>query len=201
MVDWRTDPERWVERRTQYLTTTAPSLRPAVAEAVGWSELGYSASGIAKRMDVAESTAGNYLDTASQARPGVLLTTAADMDGDPEADYDGPVSKTECPVCLNESLIGGDNLNAVFSTSSWGSKAMLDDADLVCWVCHSVRIDGGWSRIETADSRAYSLAQASSTKDASEYREMLTRGIDPGSGEAGGGQSDRAAPDADELDW
>jgi predicted transcriptional regulator len=62
---WRRDEHRFVALRSSYLTQTA-DLRDPVAEAVAWSELGYSESGIAKRVNRAEATVGTYLDDVAE---------------------------------------------------------------------------------------------------------------------------------------
>lgn len=58
---WRRDDERFAELRSRYLAQTT-GLDRKVAGAVAWSEIGYSESGIAKRIDRAEGTVGAYLD-------------------------------------------------------------------------------------------------------------------------------------------
>lgn len=92
----------------------------------------------------------------------------------------GKNPERECPVCLKDRVCSVREVEEVFRMSGWGATSMLDDADLVCSYCHSVRIDGIWERMETVDSRAYKLAQASSSKDVHDYREILTQGIDTG---------------------
>jgi hypothetical protein len=57
----RRDPSRWVDRRSQYITQEY-GVRERLARAKAWSELGYSSSGIGKRLDVTEGTARSYLD-------------------------------------------------------------------------------------------------------------------------------------------
>jgi hypothetical protein len=56
----RRNPARWVDRRSQYLAQEY-GVRERLARAVAWSELGYSSSGIGKRLDVTEGTARSYL--------------------------------------------------------------------------------------------------------------------------------------------
>lgn len=196
MID---DEERWVERRVQYLTANEIGLRKKVAETVAYKELGYTSSGIAKRIGVGESTALNYLDTASKRYPGICLRTILDIDGNPEAGVDDlrPGPTTECPVCLKDRLLSGDEAQVVHKTSAWGATSMIEDADVVCEFCHAVRIDGEWKRAESASSRARTLAQSSSSKTKGDYVEMLTRGIDPSKA----GQSGHGVDNSDELEW
>lgn len=192
--------ERYVERRTQFLAANKHGLKRTVAEAVAWVELGYTRHGVSNVMGVADTTAKSYLDAASDAYPGILKRTAADIDWDPETGVDDLPSGPgrECPVCLNDKLVSPQEAEAVFRTASWGAPEMLEDADLVCSWCHSVRRDGSWERMETIDSRAYSLSQVGS-KSSSKYRETITGGIEP-SGRAG----DDPAPaleESDDVDW
>lgn len=193
-VDWEDNPARWVDRRTQFLASTSVGLRETVAEAVAWSELGYTASGIAKIMDVGETTARKYLDRADEAFPGILHRTVADFDG-PEAGVGNldPGESRKCPVCLKPAVVNADVVDRVFRVADWGATAKAESADLVCSFCHSVRRDGRWERMETVDSRAYRLAEASSSKSPSDYRDLLTRGTESGQ------QRTRRSTDAE--DW
>lgn len=192
---------RYVERRKQYLSAQKLGLKATVAEAVAWSELGYTSGGVAAQMDVAGTTAKGYLDRATDAYPGILKRSAADIDWDPDAGVDDLPSggQRECPVCLNDNLCSPQEARAVFRPSSWGPSEMLDGADLVCSVCHSVRREGAWERMETVDARAYELAQASSSKTTGDYRDVITGGIEP-SGRAGDDPA-VAADESEDLDW
>lgn len=189
------EEQRWVDKRSQYLSTNKIGFREKVARAVAYSELGYSASGIAGEMDTTEGTVRKYLDNASNAFPGITAVTAVDLDYDPQAPVEElpDMPPSECPACLNESLVSGPMVDVVFSTSGWGSPSMAEDAELACYVCRVVRLDGEWQRAETLNSRAYSLAEASSSKTASDYREQLTAGIDP----SDQNRKDRGVEDAD----
>jgi hypothetical protein len=55
MIDWRGEEDRWVDRRSQYLKRAA-GLDDTNAELIAYSELGYSTAGIAKQVDIGEST-------------------------------------------------------------------------------------------------------------------------------------------------
>lgn len=180
--DWEKDPNRWVLERKRYLSSSDLGLREKVAEAVAWSELGYSASGIAKQMDVGDTTAAKYLSDARELFPGITTRTVLDIQGRVDAPIDGigPIESRQCPVCLSDRVCSPDEIRAVYLTSDWGATSMMDDAELVCAFCHSVRIDGVWERMETIDSRAYKLGEASGSKSSSQYRELLERGIDTG---------------------
>lgn len=99
----------------------------------------------------------------------------------------------ECPMCGKERVCSTREVRQVFRTASWRSSgAMLDDADRACSFCRSVRIDGEWRRTQTVNSRAWELSEASSSKDASEYEEILTAGEGAAGGDTGGGQ--RSSP-------
>ena len=62
---WRADEARFAELRSQYIKQTT-DFGEKVAEAIAWSELGYSEGGIAKRIDRAEATVGAYLDKVAE---------------------------------------------------------------------------------------------------------------------------------------
>lgn len=179
--DWEEDPERWVLERSRFLSSRKIGLRDKVAEAVAWSELGFSKHGIARQMDVGESTASKYVDTADSIYPGICSRTVVDIGGRTDAGIEGlPGARRQCPVCLKDRLCGPKTVKQVFRTSGWGATSMLEDADRVCSFCHAVRIDGQWQRMETVDSRAWKLSQASSSKNVNDYKVILTQGIDTG---------------------
>ncbi len=79
MVDWRDDAERWVDRRMQYLER-ATKLDDTDAEIIAWSELGYSSSGIAKKVDLGESTVKTHLEEIAE-QFGVEATYARPSSG------------------------------------------------------------------------------------------------------------------------
>lgn len=195
------EESRWVTRRAQFLASQEIGYREAVAEAVAWSELGYSQSGIASRMDVSGSTAKKYVEQAGDRYPGICVRSYIDIGGDPEAGVGdiNPGPPRQCPVCTKERLMSADHADDVTSTSDWGATAMLDNADLVCEWCHAARIDGRWERMQMIGDRAQELASGGGKKTRGDYREMLTAGIDPGKAGDGGGDPDRAA-DPDEVD-
>ena len=57
------DEDRYTTRRTSYLARIT-ELRRSEAEAVAWSELGYSYGGIAKMMDSSKGTVKQYMQRA-----------------------------------------------------------------------------------------------------------------------------------------
>lgn len=65
MVDWRENEQRWVDRRSQYLKRSTP-LDKTDARIIAWSELGYSSTGIAKQVDLGESTIQQHLDEIAE---------------------------------------------------------------------------------------------------------------------------------------
>ena len=87
---------------------------------------------------------------------------------------------TECPACGNDGhLCSTETAQAVYDTNSWkGKTGMLDigTADRVCAWCKAIRVNGEWTRIQSVSSRANQLAQSSSTKNRSDYRDILTAG-------------------------
>lgn len=86
-VDLSRPDERLAHERARYLEATT-ELRPVEADAVAFSELGYSTSGIAKQIDSGESTAATYLERAiarfgpeaAHARATSELATDADLE-------------------------------------------------------------------------------------------------------------------------
>ena len=65
-VDLSRPDERIAHERARYLETTT-ELREREADAVAWSELGYSSSAIAKQIDSGASTVSAYLERAIAA--------------------------------------------------------------------------------------------------------------------------------------
>jgi DNA-directed RNA polymerase specialized sigma24 family protein len=55
------DEERYVRARGNYLERSE-GLPEKYGRMLGWSELGYSSSGIAKKMDVAQGTVRSWMD-------------------------------------------------------------------------------------------------------------------------------------------
>lgn len=181
---------RWVKRRKQFLA--AHGLRDSVAEAAAWYNLGYTRSGVARRMDVTEGTARGYFDKADAGLPGSVSVTFHHIDGDPEYPIEklpDPAQK-ECPCCRTDNLWAPWAAKEAFPRwSNWGATKMLEDADRVCAYCHVVKIDGEWQRMEALGSRVNALANASDSKSRGDFRDKLTSGIDPGSGSGSGGKA------------
>lgn len=80
-----------------------------------------------------------------------------------------------CPVCGKDRVTSVDEAKTIFKTASWGATSMLDNADYVCSWCHSVRINGEWTRMQTVSERAWRLSQGGS-KSKREYVDTLTGG-------------------------
>lgn len=77
--------DRYTTQRGRYLARTT-DLREPEAEAVSYSELGYSISGISKKMDVSQSTIQEYLEKA-MALYGLEIAETLLPDDDPP-DYE-----------------------------------------------------------------------------------------------------------------
>jgi DNA-binding CsgD family transcriptional regulator len=85
-IDLSRPDERIAHERARYLEATT-ELRPVEADAVAWSELGYSSSAIAKQIDSGASTVTTYLERAiaaygpeaAHARATSDLATDADL--------------------------------------------------------------------------------------------------------------------------
>jgi hypothetical protein len=52
--DCETDPERWAKHRSRYIQRTT-DFDSTDADVISWAELGYSHSGIAKKIDISRS--------------------------------------------------------------------------------------------------------------------------------------------------
>jgi len=79
----RSEQETWANERARYIEATT-DLRAAEANAIAYSELGYSNAGIAKKIDATASTVGDYLQRAiAQYGP-----EAAHARADPQRDRD-----------------------------------------------------------------------------------------------------------------
>jgi hypothetical protein len=77
--------DRWASRRAEYVETTT-MLSRREAEAVAYSERGFSDAGVAKRVDATAGTVTNYLDRAvARFGPEVRLPC---LDEDPPLEAD-----------------------------------------------------------------------------------------------------------------
>jgi predicted transcriptional regulator len=193
------DEERHVARRSQHLASNDVGLRDTVAEAVAWAQLGFSASGIATKMDVTEGTARKYLDTASERYPGIVVAGPED-DLD---DVDSPAA-SECPVCLHgDGLASPTEANEAYLTSTWGATAMLDveQATAVCSWCKSVEIGGEWKRMKEPSDRARGISEAGN-KTYDEAMDSITGGIEPGKQSPSASATGTKAADGHaDLEW
>ncbi len=59
--DWDENPDRWATQRARYVER-ASDFDATAATIIAWAELGYSHSGIAKQVDVSESTVRARMD-------------------------------------------------------------------------------------------------------------------------------------------
>lgn len=201
---WITHKDVWAKRAGNYLASTDVGLSDNAGLAVGYSMLGYTAGGISKHVDVTEGTISKYLDRAEKRYPGLSSVTAPDVDGDPDFDLsDVPEPpQTECPVCLHDRLMSPTAAESVYLVSDWGATAMLDEADLVCAWCHSVKTDGEWRRMQALGDRARSVSEAGN-KSYQEAKGSLSGGITPGKNSSAnnGSGGQKAAADSDDLEW
>lgn len=82
-----------------------------------------------------------------------------------------------CPGCGKDRVATVEEAEAIYRTGQWGGiDQMLADATMVCTFCKCVKVRGAWKRMQTVDSRARELAQASGSKTFSDYQEILTAG-------------------------
>lgn len=85
--------DRWASRRAEYVESTT-MLSPSEAEAVAYSERGFSDAGIAKQVDATAGTVTNYLDRAvARFGPRVRL---------PCLDEDSPIEADLSPVAYED---------------------------------------------------------------------------------------------------
>lgn len=86
----------------------------------------------------------------------------------------------ECPACGNTGhLTTPENAKKVYDTRKWGGNTRMmevSSADRVCAWCKSIRINGEWGRMQSVDSRARVLANSSSSKSKTDYKDSLTAG-------------------------
>ena len=75
------DDERFATLRARLISRTNPELREKEAQAVAYSELGYSVNGISTEMDTTTSTVKQYLEKA-MALCGMDITLTIDPDGE-----------------------------------------------------------------------------------------------------------------------
>lgn len=168
--------ERIVERRADWIAANY-DLREKHARTIAYSEAGgWTHAGLAKKLDVAESTAKSYMDDVREELGDGAFTSDPFSEIDRELDV-GVGSDRQCPVCLMDRVCGVGGAKAAFRTKSWGKPGMLDRADLVCSFCHAVRIDGDWQRMEPVAQRAWNLAEGSGSNDVDHYRDVLTSGM------------------------
>ena len=74
---WEAEPERWAEERARYIDRTTDFDRTE-AEIIAFAELGFSHSGIGKRVDVTESTVVAKFDEIDDVDPTALLSRRPD---------------------------------------------------------------------------------------------------------------------------
>ena len=178
-VDYEHDETRWVTERTRFLGSNEVGLDEPVAEAVVWSELGYSVSGTAKQMGVTEATVKGYRVKVSEVYPGILVRVVTDFDGRIDVGIDDLPSSPDrtCPACGMDRLCGVEEAKKVFRVNKrWGAISMLDSADLCCSYCRLVRIDGEWRRMQKVEHRARQLAESSDRHGYDHYVGKLQSG-------------------------
>jgi len=106
------------------------------------------------------------------------------------------IADRTCPRCGKDRLCSGREARQVFQTGGWGATALLEDAELVCSFCHAVKVNGEWDELQSVESRAWNLSQASSSKNKAEYEAILTAGEGFDNTES---ENDRPSVEAD--DW
>lgn len=102
MTDGDDDLERWVTQRAAFLTR-ATVLSQSEAEAVAYSERGFSDSGIAHRVDATAGTVTNYLDRAVARFGPEVRHSRPDPDADRELTPVGGDKLAEWPAHYRET--------------------------------------------------------------------------------------------------
>ena len=74
---WEAEPERWAKERGRYIERTT-DFDQTEAEIIAFAELGFSHSGIGKRVDVTESTVVAKFDEIDDVDPTALLSRRPD---------------------------------------------------------------------------------------------------------------------------
>jgi DNA-binding NarL/FixJ family response regulator len=64
--DWESNPDRWVKHRSPYIERTT-DFDSTDAEVIAWAELGYSHSGIAKKIDISRSATKSRMSRIDEA--------------------------------------------------------------------------------------------------------------------------------------
>lgn len=140
-TDSLASPERWHERRSQFLESKY-DIPEQLAEALAYSERGYSASGIADMMDVTDSTASGYID-----RIEAVLGASVLYDSPPIPDTEDELNTEshdtrECPSCGESAMLSIREASETFAnpsdTFSRELKAAIETGKThLCRACHT----------------------------------------------------------------
>jgi hypothetical protein len=98
--DSENNPERWAKHRSPYIERTT-DFDSTDAEVIAWAELGYSHSGIAKKIDISRSATKSRMDRIDEA---------FDCDCDSALWTRHPESiAVQSPVGIDGTVWGGDD--------------------------------------------------------------------------------------------
>lgn len=137
------DEHRYVNRRSSKLKRIT-DLRATVTEAIAWSELGYSSSGIARRMDTNEDTVGSWMEEA-MARYGLSIAEAV-----------GTHEKIEDPEKVDPDYVG-----------------QLKNKDKAKWIEYVVRHGDKWEDEWVESVFAQAKGHVTVQNDAHELESMV----------------------------
>jgi hypothetical protein len=106
-----------------------------------------------------------------------LRELASGLGGSGNSQSQSKVSKT-CPGCGSDTVCSVEEATRVFRVSKWGvGDNTFESASHICSWCKAVRYpDGDWERPVSVRQRSRELANASSRKSASDYRNKLKAG-------------------------
>lgn len=135
------DQDRWVVRRTQFLTRTH-DLRPPVARSVAWLELGYSTGGAANKMDRTESTIKNYFDDLEDQFGYAVGESRTEFSIDLKLTELPPRVSPVCPECNAEQVVSTAEAERIFNDPSEDTQAAIDHSEVthVCTGCGALLI-------------------------------------------------------------
>jgi predicted RNA-binding Zn-ribbon protein involved in translation (DUF1610 family) len=115
----------------------ANDLREPVAESLAWLELGYSASGAAKRMDRSESTVKSYLDDLQDQFGYAVGESRTDLSIDLDLNDLPPRVSPVCPECGAEQVWSTDEAERIFNNPTGDIRKAIENSEAshVCTAC------------------------------------------------------------------
>gem|GEM_PF-6499019 len=115
----------------------ANDLREPVAESLAWLELGYSASGTAKRVDRSESTIKGYLDDLNDRFGYAVGESRTEFSIDLDLNDLPPRVSPVCPECNAEQVKSTAEAERMLNNPTGDIRKAIDndEASHVCFAC------------------------------------------------------------------